>query len=1248
MATLVFIINKKVFEEPLFTERREFIFPYLAKLDNKNNIYIIDKSLSRLTCMSNDGRIIYTIHKDDTEIYTEIYNCAIDTEGNLYLYETEFDSTHFSAVRDIIRKYDKNGDYIGDIVSFNYNKIENYAYIFPRIGAFNYSDGYIYFVHIEEIGVKLYRYNISLKYMFTYVYDNSIYDFSAINFAIKDFDNFIWTDKSGNIYEIKDRDKPALLRASLNWTEDYGGIIPWFLDYGNSEDSIVFYDISSERLFLLDKNGNVNPLIKHPFFFKSADIYKSKRDGSLVCNFGHNGNAYAGIYNGVVWFYDGNTFSDFTRGADLTSMTKIIRILVYLSVLAAFAFFFILLYFTVKYAITNRNLLLIKQILMIIPLMIISYFILYNILTLKFTNRIKNWLDNDMLSLAVSNAKWINGDMIENIKSIKYFETMEFYDIEQITRKTIGGNIESWSSRFYACVYKVIRDKDDVNKLYYLTHSANEINPFRFARIVYDDTPEFNALVANKISIGSSIFEGKPYDYTCAPIYNSNGDVTGIFEVGFETSQIEIENGIIKNNTILAVILICIFMGILLSLFTYSITSRLSVMVNVFKEITSGNFGIRVKKIEKDELGAVALGLNQMADELESKLGAEEANRAKSIFLANMSHEIRTPMNAIIGLSELMPTDNLNDVQFGYFENIRKMSKALLGIINDILDFSKIEAGKMELVPVHFNFFELYEDLCSIFKFLASEKNLDFRYRIDENLPHIIFGDEIRIRQILTNIINNAIKYTRIGFVELAIVKETDHNSKDYITVKITDSGIGIKQEDISKLFGVFQRLSTNKNRHVSGTGLGLAIAHQLLDLMHGSIEVKSEYKQGSCFTIRIPLIPGNVNNIETLRIESEFWVKREGAEIHILVVDDSPVNLTVAQSHLANHLMNADTCVNGKEAVSAVEKKRYDLVFMDHMMPDMDGIEAISIIRRLGNSAGKEWLKEMPVIALTANTVLGVQEYFLKAGMTDFISKPIDGIHFNNLLAKYLPKEKIIAGKPLINTSRHPPDKKEKNFLLPEATESVWNELQRDIFRELLSIDGLQAKKGLTNLSGNIGEYIKALQQFTNGIDEGITIITECLEKEDWKNYTIRTHAYKGSLAIIGHEFLSDWAKKFEFLSREGGEDNFRICKQETSTFITALAAFKDKLLSTSIFSLSTAKKKVSSDYLLDQLDKLNSACVHFKPDEAAPVVTELESVTFSEKIDSAITEICTAASSFQFTAAAEKIGSLKKLLSK
>jgi len=377
---------------------------------------------------------------------------------------------------------------------------------------------------------------------------------------------------------------------------------------------------------------------------------------------------------------------------------------------------------------------------------------------------------------------------------------------------------------------------------------------------------------------------------------------------------------------------------------------------------------------------------------------AQIANLSKSKFLSNMSHEIRTPMNAIIGMGELLSHELLNDRQTEYVHDIIVSSKSLLGIINAILDFSKIESGKFELNPVDYNLRQLMDNIVSMFTYVARDKGIEFLVDTTEDLPDYLYGDDLRLRQTLTNICGNAIKYTKKGYVKLTI-----RANEDDLTFTVEDTGIGIRKEDLPKLFDAFEQVNKPISRGVVGTGLGLSISKSFIEMMGGKITVESEYGHGTAITITIPVIKGNIANIrkdESTKIDHSL----SAPDARILVTDDNEFNRRVASGFLNFMDIKAQTVDSGIKAIELIKENDYDIVFMDHMMPEMDGIEAVQEIRKLG---GK--YENLIIIALTANAVSGAREMFLENRFSDFISKPINMSELQEIIKKYLPPEKVL-----------------------------------------------------------------------------------------------------------------------------------------------------------------------------------------------------------------------------------------------
>jgi signal transduction histidine kinase len=398
--------------------------------------------------------------------------------------------------------------------------------------------------------------------------------------------------------------------------------------------------------------------------------------------------------------------------------------------------------------------------------------------------------------------------------------------------------------------------------------------------------------------------------------------------------------------------------------------------------------------------GVLAVFLD-LTDFMREKQRAESASEAKSDFLAVMSHEIRTPMNAILGLNEILSRTELTEIQSKHLRDIKKSAQSLLTIINDILDFSKIEAGKLEIINANYNLHALLDNLHSMFNILYQGKNLTLNFTIAGDLPVMVHGDENRTRQVLTNLLSNALKYTHEGQVDFfAFLAGADEkNPEAILRFDIRDTGVGIRKEDTEKLFKPFEQLDTRKNRNVVGTGLGLAICFRLCNLMGGNLWLKSEYGKGSTFSVALPSVPAE----DTPDIEPEESGDFTAAEAKILVVDDIEINLDVCAAMLNAFDITPDLAQSGRAAVELAEKKRYDLIFMDHMMPEMDGLETTALIRSLGGPYG-----EIPIIALTANVVGGAEQMFLERRLNGLLAKPIEFAALNRCLRKWLPGELI------------------------------------------------------------------------------------------------------------------------------------------------------------------------------------------------------------------------------------------------
>ena len=600
---------------------------------------------------------------------------------------------------------------------------------------------------------------------------------------------------------------------------------------------------------------------------------------------------------------------------------------------------------------------------------------------------------------------------------------------------------------------------------------------------------------------------------------------------------------------------------------------------------------------------------------------ANQANEAKSYFLSTMSHDIRTPMNAIMGLNEMVLRDSQDKNVIEYSENIKTAGNTLLGIINDILDFSKIEAGKMDIVNVDYSFISMLNDLVNMVQNKAEDKGLSFNMDIEREIPSILHGDEIRIKQIITNILSNAVKYTKEGGITFSagFKKIEDKPDSIILTIKVADTGIGIKPEDMDRLFKAFERIEEKRNRNIEGTGLGMTIAQSFLDMMGSHLQVESVYGEGSVFSFDLeqkvvkwdPV--GNYEEAfkQSLSERRNYREKFTAPDAKVLVVDDNPINLKVFSGLLSRTMMQIDTAESGEEAVLLYKNKQFDVIFLDHMMPNKDGIETLKEMRGIKGTPNDE----TPIICLTANAISGMREMYINAGFDDYITKPINPDRLEMMLLQYLPKDKVISVF----------DENEKDdYVLPDF---------------LYHLDEIDVDSGLTNC-GNGESYITTLKMYLDMAASNADEIEKFWAEKDIRNTTIKVHSLKSTSRVIGALKLGEFAARLE---KAGDEGDTETLDRELADFISKyrkLAKDLEPLNERNDLSETDNRPLITADKLDESYKAISEFYESFDFDSVVDVAESLKEYRIPESEAKKVNAIIKAVDNYDYEMIPKIIG--------
>lgn len=679
---------------------------------------------------------------------------------------------------------------------------------------------------------------------------------------------------------------------------------------------------------------------------------------------------------------------------------------------------------------------------------------------------------------------------------------------------------------------------------------------------------------------------------------------------------------------LIAFVIVSILFSVLLSFSFKKVINPIRIINKTTNRLARGELYIDIPYQSNNEIGTLANNIRLMTSQLkeyieyireqtekerelkeaaltESQINAA-ASQAKSAFLANMSHEIRTPINAVLGMNEMILRESTDKEILSYAANIKTAGSSLLSIVNDILDFSKIEAGKMELLPDNYEVSSMIIDLVNMTRERAQNKGLHYELNVSPDLPKTLYGDNVRIKQCILNLITNAIKYTKEGSIKFTINYQKIDEENILLNIHIIDTGIGIKAEDMDKLFTPFERIEEEKNRTIEGSGLGISIVRRLLAMMNSELQVESSYGKGSDFSFSIKqkvsdwTAVGDLNEAYEQSVEQMSHYKENllAPKAHLLFVDDTAMNLDVIKGLLKNTGIKIDTVLSGKQALEAVKNNVYDIIFIDHRMPEMDGIETLHAMKKMSDnkSTGK------PCIALTANAISGVKKMYLKEGFDDYLSKPVNPAKLEEMIKHYLPEEYLENIENTENSNKN---------LETEEDKTIEAQIQK-----LKNIKEIDVDAGI-RFCGSPDLLLTTIAQYHSSINQKALELQNYFEAEDWHNYEIKVHALKSTSRLIGATTLSNLAEHLEKSANQNRIDEIKLKHKELlNTFINYIVLL-DPILKNE--SDDSAKPEITKEDLNEKINQMIAYADTFDIDGLDFIVKELSNfqlpLDFSQK---------------------------------